>query len=299
MSQHYIVGFDGSQTALAALRVGRRLAGAAGARVTAVNVRPVVPTVLAKGASAGADAALEQDALRASRAVLAELEPGAETRSVAALSPARGLHDVAAETEDALLVVGATHRGPVGRLAPGSVAERLLHGAACPVLVVPEDAEPGELRTIAVAYDGLAEAKAALDVAHRLALEHGARLVVIGVTEPGWFGELPATTSELDALVEERLRADLDAAADALPDGVEVETRLLDGIPGETIVRASRDGVDLLVCGSRGYGPIRSVIAGGVSRYVADHAPCPVLVVPRGAPVQERSPAGGVAASHA
>ena len=40
--------------------------------------------------------------------------------------------------------------------------------------------------------------------------------------------------------------------------------------------------VGLLVCGSRGYGPLRSVLLGGVSRGLVDGAHCPVLVLPRG-----------------
>ena len=39
--------------------------------------------------------------------------------------------------------------------------------------------------------------------------------------------------------------------------------------------------VGLLVCGSRGYGPLRSVLLGGVSRRLVDAAHCPVLVLPR------------------
>jgi nucleotide-binding universal stress UspA family protein len=41
--------------------------------------------------------------------------------------------------------------------------------------------------------------------------------------------------------------------------------------------------VDLLVCGSRGYGPMRRVLLGGVLRKLIRRAACPVVVVPRGA----------------
>jgi nucleotide-binding universal stress UspA family protein len=44
-----------------------------------------------------------------------------------------------------------------------------------------------------------------------------------------------------------------------------------------------------MVIGSRGFGPVRTVIMGSVSRHVIDHAPCPVIVVPRG----DRSPQAG------
>ena len=40
--------------------------------------------------------------------------------------------------------------------------------------------------------------------------------------------------------------------------------------------------LDLLVTGSRGYGPLHSVLAGGVSGRVLRNAQCPVIIVPRG-----------------
>jgi nucleotide-binding universal stress UspA family protein len=48
--------------------------------------------------------------------------------------------------------------------------------------------------------------------------------------------------------------------------------------------------IDLLVCGSRGYGPLRSVLVGGVSDRLTRQAPCPVIVVPRGAVAEPHEP---------
>jgi hypothetical protein len=59
--------------------------------------------------------------------------------------------------------------------------------------------------------------------------------------------------------------------------------------------------VGLLVCGSRGYGPLRSVLLGGVSRRLVDGAHCPVLVLPpeTGRPLVDliRETPGGAAVS--
>jgi hypothetical protein len=41
-------------------------------------------------------------------------------------------------------------------------------------------------------------------------------------------------------------------------------------------------GLDLLITGSRGYGPLRAVVVGGVSGRLARAAACPVVVIPRG-----------------
>jgi nucleotide-binding universal stress UspA family protein len=39
--------------------------------------------------------------------------------------------------------------------------------------------------------------------------------------------------------------------------------------------------LDLLVAGSRGYGPVRSVLVGSVSRALVRDASCPIVVAPR------------------
>jgi nucleotide-binding universal stress UspA family protein len=58
--------------------------------------------------------------------------------------------------------------------------------------------------------------------------------------------------------------------------------RALAGAPGPTIAAACEEaGADLLVAGSRGYGPVMRVLLGSVSTQLVHTAPCPVLVVPR------------------
>jgi nucleotide-binding universal stress UspA family protein len=49
------------------------------------------------------------------------------------------------------------------------------------------------------------------------------------------------------------------------------------------------ENLDLLVCGSRGYGQVRAVLLGGVSRRVITEAHCPVIVLPRGVPASLQS----------
>lgn len=285
MSETYIVGYDGSDAAEAAVRFAERLAQHTQAGVVVAAVHrgaPHVPGTVTRDVPGGS-----ADEARAEAHRLLERLPGEalERRAIASDSAAHGLHDLAEQRAADLLVVGVTHRGPLGRIA-GSVADRLLHGATCPVVVVPPAEDGGRVGTIGVAYDDRDESRAALRVATDLALRLRARLVVLGVHEPSLaYGAagVPATTWELEEGGRQALERAVRRAVEGLPAQLGVEVRVAAGPAGPTLLEAAREGIDLLVCGSRGYGPLRSVLLGSVSRRLADHAPCPVLVVPRGA----------------
>jgi len=65
--------------------------------------------------------------------------------------------------------------------------------------------------------------------------------------------------------------------------GLKVETTVRDGEPGAAIVEEAREwGADLVVVGSHGHTGLLRMMAGSVSQYVVDHAPCPVEVVHAG-----------------
>jgi nucleotide-binding universal stress UspA family protein len=145
------------------------------------------------------------------------------------------------------------------------------------------------LLTIAVAYDGGEEARAALRAAQTIAARLGARLLLLAAIEPDAAPAIAliGAVTEINERLRERLERVLEQARSSLPPDLDVQTRVARGIGAPALaVAAETEGVDLLVCGSRGYGPLRSVLAGSVSRYLVDHAPCPVIVVPRGARAQ-------------
>jgi nucleotide-binding universal stress UspA family protein len=269
MSAPFIVGFDGSASAAAAVRFTSRLAAGSGAPVVVAHA--FAPGHNITEARAGSDD------------LLAEVrEPGTRLRSIAAHSAAEGLRDVARYEGAALLAVGRTHRGPVGRALADSVPDHLLSRAPCPVLVVPQGPR-GLTGVIGVAYDGGDASRAALGVAREIALFTGARIVLLGVAEPPSFlgtGEVAASRPTLDHEVREaydRMRRAVEDAGER-----STECRALQGPVGPTLEHECRDGIDLLVAGARGYGSLAAVVAGSVSRHLAHHAPCPVLVVPRG-----------------
>ena len=103
------------------------------------------------------------------RATLDRMKEGLEgvedvvTEAIADLSPARALQELAVRESAALVVLGSTHRGTLGRVIAGTTAERLLHGAPCSVAVVPDGFRmhaDTPIKTIAVGHDGSEEAEA-------------------------------------------------------------------------------------------------------------------------------------------
>jgi nucleotide-binding universal stress UspA family protein len=71
-----------------------------------------------------------------------------------------------------------------------------------------------------------------------------------------------------------------------LPTAASGGGEILCGDPVDALVAASED-VELLVCGSRGYGPVRPFLLGGTSHALVRSAACPVVVVPPGSPLRK------------
>lgn len=180
-------------------------------------------------------------------------------------SPVRALHEAAEEIGASLIVAGSSHRGPVGRVLPGGVGERLLHAAPCSVAIAPRGYErpPGGLRRIGVAFNDGPDGPAALAVAARLAGRAGASVTTYTVAG--------AEPFDVDRVLERVRRA---LPAESLEDAV-----FLRGDAAAELAAVSA-GLNVLICGSRGYGPVRSVVFGGVSSELAHRAQCPLLVVP-------------------
>ncbi len=278
-----LVGFDGSAGGRDALALARVLAAPVGAEILVVAVIPYGPfpvgfVPLQDEAARDAEPLLEE-----ARESLTGLQ--VETQAFGGGSPAWVMSDYAERGEVDLIVVGSPHRGTLGRVFIGSVATSLLHGAACPVAVAPRGyaKEPHDLpvRLFAVAYDGTAESKVALHRAEALALATGASLRLLTVVRPPQAAIFPGTTGYAPAVPPEPEKV-LTEGIESVSPKVHVEGQRLDGPPASTLAAACEDDVDLLVVGSRGYGPTMRVLLGSVSAELARTAPCPVLVTPRG-----------------
>lgn len=200
-------------------------------------------------------------------------------------SPSDALQALAERSEADLIVLGSTHRAHVGSVAPGSIAEHLLHGARCRLVIAPKgygaaDHSEDRLRVAAVGFDGMAESYAALEEAARLATKFGGSLRVIGVATPApAIGA--AATAQAGAEAGPDFQTQLNDAVAELPGELRALPVFERGDPVRKLLEAAEMGVDLLVLGSRGFGPVMRLLIGSVSSRVIREAPCPVLVVPR------------------
>jgi len=275
-----LVGFDGSDGGRDALELTRVLGEATGAGALVVTVLPYGPLPIPYEILEAEEAQRAKPLFEEAKERLGGLE--VETRAFGGGSPAGVINDLAESEKAETIVVGSPHRGAIGRVVIGSVADGLLHGAPCEVIVAPSGyakEEHGPFRTIAVAYDGTSEAKAALARAEAIALACRATIVVYTVSAPpavvpGAAGYTPAIPPEAGAIVTRTVKA--------VDERLAATGRVLSGVPGAAIVEACEEaGADLLVAGSRGYGPVARVLLGSVSTQLAHKALCPVLVVPR------------------
>jgi nucleotide-binding universal stress UspA family protein len=66
--------------------------------------------------------------------------------------------------------------------------------------------------------------------------------------------------------------------SEAGADDVTVEQRLVDAPAAAALIEAAKDA-ELLVVGSRGHGGFTGLLLGSVSQQVANHAPCPVVII--------------------
>jgi nucleotide-binding universal stress UspA family protein len=199
----------------------------------------------------------------------------------------------AARTLSADLIVMSTH-GHTGlkHALLGSVAERTVRSAPCPVLTLrardgregAREKPSGRFRRILVPLDFSKHADAALDLALELGREHGAEVHLfhayelptavtmaygIAVPQTVWDGIQEAAVA--------RLAQGLDRIEKA---GLKGKSHLATGPAADTIVDAAETHhAELIVMGTRGLTGLKHVLLGSVAERTIRLAPCPVLTV--------------------
>jgi nucleotide-binding universal stress UspA family protein len=253
-----VCGIDGSRASLEAARQGAVLTAGGELRLLSVTwTTGAGPTEMTAFSEPRARAALE-----AAAAAAREIAANVATELVRDPEPARALLEQGSAAD--LTVVG-THGGSRrAGIFLGSVASRVAHSAAGPVLVARRPpGDSGLLSHVMVPSDGSAGSSEATQLAGRI----GAQLhCPVTLLHAGG----GSTASERHAIAVQV--AELLDATGAKPTVVE-----LDGKAPEVIAETARtEQVSLVVIGSRGLGGLKAL--GSVSERVVHAAPCSVLV---------------------
>lgn len=276
MFKNVLVGVDGSPNGHDAVALATRLAGP-DAKLTLAHVRPgelhplhaITPGLLAEEHKAS-NALLERE--RKAAGVEAKLA------SVVAASPGGGLHRQADELSTDLIVVGSCSRGAFGRAMIGDDTRAALNGAPCAVAIAARGyaEHPTPIARVGVGYNESAESRAALAIARDVAAPTRAEVEVLEVVSIPTY----AYTGLMPPAIGEGIESMLSEARTRLAKIPDVRARAVYGLTGEELA-AFGDEVDVLVVGSRSYGPVRRLVLGSTSDYLERHARCSLLVLPR------------------
>jgi nucleotide-binding universal stress UspA family protein len=275
-----LVGLDGREHDADALELGRWLHAAFGYEIVLTHVNPPAPP-------GPGMVELEGIQRRQGHELLTKAAQSISERSTHVLvepSPvAVGLAQVALEREATFVVLGSSHRGTLGRIVPGGVASQLLTRAPCAIAVAPvayRQNAAGPESPVGLAYDATAESDVALAAAATAASRLGVALHVYFAMhsishDPGW--------DDYRSHMYDFAQGILDRAVDQVPAGLEVMTHVLEGDVAEVIAETAHDDdIGLLFAGSRGYGPLREALLGGVGGGLLQTARCPLVIIPRG-----------------
>jgi nucleotide-binding universal stress UspA family protein len=276
MFKNVLVGVDGRPNGRDAIALVSRLADPTGtltlAHVHSGALRPshAISPGLVREERKASHELLEQERIAA--------DVSAELISIEAMSPGGGLHEQAEELNADLLVVGSCSHGAFGRAMLGDDTRAALNGAPCAVAIATLGyaEHPTPITKIGVAYNGSPQSTAALAAARDLARATGATihaLEVVSIPTLAYTGIMPPAIGEsIDVMLQQ--------ATSRMKELPGVDGRAVYGLTGEELA-AFGDEVDILVVGSRGYGPVKRLVLGSTADYLERHARCPLLVLPR------------------
>lgn len=207
--------------------------------------------------------------------------------------PGPELLDTVERTHADLAVVGPHGRSRIVRFLLGGVSELFLNEAPCSVLIArgrPRVDQDRGLRVL-LAMDFSKDAKASARFLSKLRMPRASRATLLHVEEQGdhaitrisGLGRIDLSHAFEEAVRKSRRQTQLmleRIGSQFTQQGLAVEYMFATGVPPEEILRAAeRHRADLIVMGSKGLTGLDRYLLGSVSRKVARHSSCSVLVV--------------------
>jgi nucleotide-binding universal stress UspA family protein len=235
----------------------------------------------------------------------ADLDPDrVHQANFASDSPADGILQYAEEEGIDLIVMGTHGRQAADRLMAGSVAERVVREAPCPVMTV-RCARSVEVNRVLVPIDFSDRSKAVIPVARELARLYGAEVELFFVIDEDTMpmahvpllGPVHVSPEEVEKRFRKLMRQLVESHQSA---DVPVSGTVHIGHPTQDITEYATDHADLIVMGTHGRTGLQRLFLGSVAEKVVRHAPCPVFTVKSfGQPLLEESRASEADASDA
>ncbi|MBS1695449.1 MAG: universal stress protein [Actinobacteria bacterium] len=202
-----------------------------------------------------------------------------------------GLTELATEIDAGLVVVGSSSSGLLGRVALGSVTDRLVHTASVPVAIAPRayPTNPAPIDRLTVSYGGQADAVGLIAASADLAKRWSVRLRIVSfAVRPVKLFAGSVESSAENLVIEQWTRRTVEEisgqlsdvrAAIALPD---VEVVIGAGHDWrEAVDDVSWETGDLLVLGSGAAGQSAQVFLGSAASKILRNTPVPVMILPR------------------
>ncbi|MCC6755639.1 MAG: universal stress protein [Solirubrobacterales bacterium] len=278
-----LVGHDGGEHAEDAIALGRVIARRSGAGLVLASVIPN-PVGGSFMPALPADAYTELTGKAKAILDVAAKSEGAESEVEQSSSPSHGLQTVAERVGADLIVVGSSPKAEAGHTRAGRKARQLMSGGSCAVAVAPDGfRNRPALERIGVGIDGSTESRLATEIAVDLSPDGSElRLIAVAAGFADEWGRWGATypLAEVAEATRESAQLLLAEMVEVIPDRIRAGKVLLEGTAAIKLAEASAD-LDLLVLGSRGYGPVKRVLLGSVSADVVNHAASALMVVPR------------------
>lgn len=213
-----------------------------------------------------------------------EAEGVACTAEVSALLPVEAILTAQKEIRADVIALGTRGLTGIKHAVLGSVAERTVRLAPCPVLAVKEGDPGGPPRRIVAATDFSPDGEHARAVAVDLARRFGAQLHLVHAFDIPLALVTPYEVTVPDNLIREAreaARKRLDAALEAVKaEGVAATDHLAE-VPAATAIAevAAETKADLVVIGTRGHTGLKHVLLGSVAERTLRLSPCAVLAV--------------------
>jgi nucleotide-binding universal stress UspA family protein len=177
-----------------------------------------------------------------------------------------------------LIVMGTHGRGVVAHAVMGSVAERVVRCAPCPVLTVRNPPREFDAPNILVATDFGVVSDTALTYGRTLAQTFGGRLDLLHVMENPFLRAMFADPHSIEVAARRQLRERL-TETDRLRLGASACLEVSDDPAAAIVDHAKRARIDFIVIGTHGRQSMDRLLIGSVAESVVRHAPCPVLTV--------------------